>query len=153
MSDPKIIGIGGIFFKSTSPEKLKKWYAQHLGLVLNPYGATFEMRHLKNPDKAKYIHWSVFPNDTDYFDPSDKPFMINYRVQEIEKLVKKLKEIGVIIIDKITTYPYGKFVHILDPEGNGVELWEPKEDFFDTMKVPTNKKKAGHKPDSVVPYH
>lgn len=139
MSDPKIIGIGGIFFKSISPEKLKKWYAQHLGLVLNPYGATFEMRHLKNPDKAKYIHWSVFPNDTDYFDPSDKPFMINYRVQEIEKLVKKLKEIGVIIIDKITTYPYGKFVHILDPEGNAVELWEPKEDFFDTMKVPTNK--------------
>ncbi len=139
MSDPKIIGIGGIFFKSTSPEKLKKWYAQHLGLVLNPYGATFEMRHLKNPDKAKYIHWSVFPNDTDYFDPSDKPFMINYRVQEIEKLVKKLKEIGVIIIDKITTYPYGKFVHILDPEGNAVKLWEPKEDFFDTMKVPTNK--------------
>lgn len=65
--------------------------------------------------------------------------MINYRVQEIEKLVKKLKEIGVIIIDKITTYPYGKFVHILDPEGNAVELWEPKEDFFDTMKVPTNK--------------
>lgn len=139
MSDPKIIGIGGVFFKSASPEKLKKWYAQHLGLVLNPYGATFEMRHLKNPEKAKYIHWSVFPNDTDYFAPSDKPFMINYRVQEIEKLVEKLVSIGVIIIDKIITYPYGKFVHILDPEGNAVELWEPKEDFFDTMKVPTNK--------------
>jgi len=139
MNDPKIIGIGGVFFKSASPEKLKKWYAQHLGLVLNPYGATFEMRHLKNPEKAKYIHWSVFPNDTDYFAPSDKPFMINYRVQEIEKLVEKLVNIGVIIIDKIITYPYGKFVHILDPEGNAVELWEPKEDFFDTMKVPTNK--------------
>lgn len=139
MSDPKIIGIGGVFFKSASPEKLKKWYAQHLGLVLNPYGATFEMRHLKNPEKAKYIHWSVFPNDTDYFAPSDKPFMINYRVQEIEKLVEKLVSIGVIIIDKIITYPYGKFVHIMDPEGNAVELWEPKEDFFDTMKVPTNK--------------
>jgi predicted enzyme related to lactoylglutathione lyase len=139
MSDPKIIGIGGVFFKSVSPEKLKKWYAQYLGLVLNPYGATFEMRHLKNPEKAKYIHWSVFPNDTDYFAPSDKPFMINYRVQEIEKLVEKLAGIGVIIIDKIITYPYGKFVHILDPEGNAVELWEPKEDFFDAMKVPTNK--------------
>lgn len=139
MNDPKIIGIGGVFFKSASPEKLKKWYAQHLGLVLNPYGATFEMRHLKNPEKAKYIHWSVFPNDTDYFAPSDKPFMINYRVQEIEKLVEKLAGIGVVIIDKIITYPYGKFVHILDPEGNAVELWEPKEDFFDTMKVPTNK--------------
>ena len=65
--------------------------------------------------------------------------MINYRVQEIEKLVKKLRKNGVEIIDEITTYPYGKFVHVLDPEGNALELWEPKEDFFDSMKVPTNK--------------
>ncbi len=139
MSDSKIIGIGGIFFKSEAPEKLKKWYAQHLGLVLNNYGATFEMRHLKEPQKAKYIHWSVFPNDTDYFYPSDKPFMINYRVQEIEIMVINLKKMGVKIIDKITSFPYGKFVHILDPEGNAIELWEPKEDFFDSMGVPTNK--------------
>ena len=139
MSDPKIIGIGGIFFKSETPEKLKKWYAQYLGLVLNNYGATFEMRHLKEPNKAKYIHWSVFPNDTDYFEPSDKPFMVNYRVQEIEKMVEKLKKVGVEVIDKITSFPYGKFVHILDPDGNAIELWEPKEDFFDTMGVPTNK--------------
>ena len=139
MSDPKIIGIGGIFFKSEAPEKLKKWYAQHLGLVLNNYGATFEMRHLKEPKKAKYIHWSVFPNDTNYFYPSGKPFMINYRVQEIEEMVKKLKKMGVEIIDKISRFPYGKFVHILDPEGNAIELWEFKEDFFDTMEIPTNK--------------
>jgi lactoylglutathione lyase len=65
--------------------------------------------------------------------------MINYRVQEIEAMVKKLKNIGVTIIDEISTYPYGKFVHILDPEGNVIELWEPKEDFIDTLKVPTNK--------------
>lgn len=139
MSDPKIIGIGGIFFKSEAPKKLKKWYAQYLGLVLNNYGATFEMRHLKEPNKTKYIHWSVFPNDTDYFEPSDKPFMVNYRVQEIEKMVEKLKKVGVEVIDKITSFPYGKFVHILDPDGNAIELWEPKEDFFDTMGVPTNK--------------
>lgn len=139
MSDPKIIGLGGIFFKSEAPEKLKKWYAQHLGLVLNPYGATFEMRHLNNPEKKKYIHWSVFPNDTGYFDPSNKPFMINYRVQQIEKLVKKLRDIGVEIIDEITSFPYGKFVHIIDPEGNALELWEPKEEFFDAMNIPTNK--------------
>jgi lactoylglutathione lyase len=107
--------------------------------VLNPYGATFEMRHSKNPKKAKYIHWNIFPNDTAYFKPSEKQFMINYRVQEIEALVKKLKSIGVTIIDKISAYPYGKFVHILDPERNIIELWEPKEDFFDTLHVPTNK--------------
>ena len=139
MKEPKVIGIGGVFFKAQSPDKLKDWYAQYLGLILNPYGATFEMRHHKNPKKAKYIHWSVFPNDTDYFNPSKKAFMINYRVQEIEKLVNKLRTVGVTVIDKITTYPYGKFVHILDIEGNAVELWEPKEAFFDTLEVPTNK--------------
>jgi lactoylglutathione lyase len=97
------------------------------------------MRHSKDPEKAKYIHWSIFPKDTEYFEPSEKDFMINCRVQEIEAMVKKLKNIGVTIIDKISTYPYGKFVHILDPEGNVIELWEPKEDFVDTLKVPTNK--------------
>ena len=66
--------------------------------------------------------------------------MINYRVQEIEAMVKKLKNIGVTIINEISTYPYGKFVHILDPEGNIIELWEPKEDIIDTLKVPIKKK-------------
>jgi lactoylglutathione lyase len=107
--------------------------------VLNPYWATFEMRHSKISEKAKYIHWNIFPNDTAYFKPSEKDFMINYRVQEIEALVKKLKIIGVTIIDKISTYPYGKFVYILDPERNIIELWEPKEDFIDTLNVHTNK--------------
>jgi predicted enzyme related to lactoylglutathione lyase len=139
MSDPKITGIGGVFFKAKSPKKLQQWYAKHLGLILNPYGATFEMRNAKNPEKTKYIHWSVFANDTDYFNCSQKPFMINYRVQEIEKLVNRLKKIGVTVVDEIKSYPYGKFVHILDPEGNALKLWEPKEDFFDNMNVPTNK--------------
>ena len=139
MKEPKIIGIGGIFFKAKSEENLKAWYQNNLGPVLNPYGATFEMRHSKNPEKAKYIHWNIFPNDTEYFKPSDKEFMINYRVQEIEGLVQKLKNSGVTVIDKIVTFPYGKFVHILDPEGNIIELWEPKEDFIYTLQVPTNK--------------
>jgi predicted enzyme related to lactoylglutathione lyase len=136
---PKITGIGGIFFKAQEPEKLQQWYAKHLGLILNDYGATFEMRHPKKPDKIKYIHWSLFSNDTEYFDPSTKPFMINYRVEHIEKLVEKLTQIGIKFIDTISSYPYGKFVHLLDPEGNAIELWEPKESFFDTLKIPTNK--------------
>ena len=139
MKEPKIIGIGGVFFKAKAADELQNWYKNQLGLVLNPFGATFEMRHSKNPEKAKYIHWNIFPNDTEYFEPSEKDFMINYRVQEIEALVKKLKSIGVTIIDEISTYPYGKFVHILDPEGNVIELWEPKERFIDSLQVPTNK--------------
>ena len=133
MKDPKIIGISGVFFKAKSVENLQNWYQNQLGLVLNPYGATFEMRHSKNAKKGKYIHWNIFPNDTAYFKPSEKDFMINYRVQEIEALVKKLKSIGVTIIDKISIYPYGKLVNILDPERNIIELWEPKENFFDTL--------------------
>lgn len=139
MKEPKIIGIGGIFFKAQYPEKLQQWYAKHLGLILNPYGATFEMRNANNPEKAKYIHWNIFPNDTDYFNPSEKHFMINYRVQEIEELVARLQKTGVKVIDAIKSYPYGKFAKIMDLEGNIIELWEPKEDFFDSMKVPTNK--------------
>ena len=77
MKEPKIISIGGVFFKAKSAENLQKWYQNQLGLVLNPYGATFEMRHSKNPEKAKYIHWNIFPNDTEYFEPSEKDFMIN----------------------------------------------------------------------------
>jgi hypothetical protein len=106
MKEPKIIGIGGVFFKAKAADELQNWYKNQLGLVLNPYGATFEMRHSKNPEKAKYIHWNIFPNDTEYFEPSEKDFMINYRVQEIEALVKKLKSIGVTIFDEISTYPY-----------------------------------------------
>lgn len=139
MSNPKITGLGGVFFKAQAPEKLKEWYARNLGLILNPYGATFEMRNAQNPSKIKYLHWSVFPSDTDYFHPSDKPFMFNYRVQNLEQLIMRLQRIGVDFIDTMVSYPYGKFIHLLDPEGNAVELWEPREDFFDTMKIPTNK--------------
>ena len=139
MSTAKITGIGGIFFKAQAPEKLKQWYATHLGLILNPYGATFEMRNAITPNKIKYLHWSVFPNDTDYFHPSTKPFMLNYRVQNMEELIRKLQKSGIKFIDTLVSYPYGKFIHLLDPEGNVIELWEPREDFFDTMQIPTNK--------------
>ena len=90
--------------------------------MLNPYGATVEMRHSKNSEKVKYIHWNIFPNDTEYFEPSEKDFMINYRVQKIEALIKKLKDIGLTIIDKMITCPFGMFVHILDIEGYVIEL-------------------------------
>ena len=79
MKDPKIIGIGGVFFKAKSAENLQNWYQNQLGVVLNPYGATFEMRHSKNPKKGKDNHLNIFPNDTAYFKPSEKDFIINYR--------------------------------------------------------------------------
>lgn len=122
----KVTGIGGIFFKCTDPGKMNEWYAKHLGIPVSDYGTMFESREIDNPDKVAYTVWNPFPQDTQYFEPSKKDFMINYRVENLVELVEELKSAGVTIVDDIKTYDYGKFVHILDPEGNNIELWEPQ---------------------------
>ena len=126
--EPKVIGVGGIFFKSDNPEETKKWYQENLGLPIDEWGTMFKSRDIDNPDQVNYLQWSPFDKKTDYFDPSKKEFMINYRVQNIEEFVKILKGKGITVLDEITEYDgIGKFVHILDPEGNKIELWEPPE--------------------------
>ena len=123
--EPKVMGIGGIFFKSENPEQIKKWYQDNLGIPIDQYGTMFKSRNIDNSDEINYLQWSPFNKDTDYFDPSKKEFMINYRVQNIEEFVKVLKNKGITIVDEITDYEgIGKFVHILDNEGNKIELWE-----------------------------
>ncbi|WP_346859309.1 VOC family protein [uncultured Draconibacterium sp.] len=129
----KVAGIGGVFFKTNDPEKMKDWYSKNLGLVTNEYGSVFEFRKSDEPDEKGYSVWSPFNNDTTYFEPSGKDFMINYRVENIEDLVQELKEAGVVICDEIETFEYGKFVHILDPENNKIELWEPVDKVFTVM--------------------
>ncbi|HIP32670.1 MAG TPA: VOC family protein [Crocinitomicaceae bacterium] len=136
---PKVTGIGGIFFKSKDPKKSMDWYGDNLGLAITEYGSPFEFRNANNPDKINYLNWSPFKDDTKYFDPSEKEFMINYRVQNIEGLVEKLKANGVTILDAIESYDYGKFVHILDLEDNKIELWEPIDSVFTKMGGPTTK--------------
>ncbi len=122
---PKVTGIGGIFFFSDNPEETKEWYARNLGIVTNNYGSVFEFRNANRPEEINYLVWSLFKKGSDYFDPSKKEFMVNYRVQNIEGLVDKLKENGATLLDSIVSYDYGKFVHLIDPEGNKIELWEP----------------------------
>lgn len=129
----KVTGIGGIFFKSKDPQKTKDWYNKNLGMVTDEYGAPFEFRTGAEPHDIAYLQWSPFPEDTAYFQPSDKEFMINYRVENLEKLVEELKENGVTILDEVKTYEYGKFVHILDPENRAIELWEPIDKVFTEM--------------------
>ena len=124
---PKVTGIGGIFFFSDNTEEAREWYRQNLGLETNDYGSTFESRDINNPEQINSLQWSPFKKGSDYFAPSKKEFMINYRVQNIEGLVNQLKENGVTIVDEIETFEYGKFVHIMDSEGNKIELWEPIE--------------------------
>jgi predicted enzyme related to lactoylglutathione lyase len=123
----KVTGIGGIFFKCKDPKKMNEWYQTHLGLNTNQYGAVFEWRQGADSSKKGFTTWSPFSEKTKYFEPSDKDFMINYRVENLEELVEQLKKEGVTITDKIETVDYGKFVHILDAEGNKIELWEPND--------------------------
>ncbi|PST82718.1 glyoxalase [Pedobacter yulinensis] len=121
----KVTGLGGVFFKCSDPKAMNDWYARNLGIPVGPYGATFEWRDAANPGQTGSTAWATFPQDTAYFDPSSKPFMINYRVDDLTALVEELKKDQVAIVDEITSYEYGKFIHVLDPEGNIIELWEP----------------------------
>jgi predicted enzyme related to lactoylglutathione lyase len=122
---PKVTGIGGIFFFTDNQKETREWYAKNLGFDVNEWGSTFESRDFNTPDKVNSVQWSPFKKGDDYFSPSKKEFMINYTVQNIEGLVSQLKENGVTVLDEIAAYDYGKFVHIMDAEGNKIELWEP----------------------------
>ena len=136
---PKVTGIGGIFFFSEDVEKTKKWYSENLGLETNQWGSSFEFRNANNPEEINYLQWGPFKKGSAYFNPSKKEFMINYRVQNIQGLVMKLKSNGVTILDSIKAYEYGKFVHIMDFEGNKIELWEPIDSVFTKMGGKTTK--------------
>lgn len=129
----RVTGIGGIFFKAENPDKIKEWYKTHLGFDTDQYGTNFEWKQGADPAKYGFTQWSPFPENTTYFAPSGKEFMINYRVENLEALVKELKKEGVAVLDEIETYDYGKFVHILDIEGNKIELWEPNDDEYDKI--------------------
>jgi len=129
----KVTGIGGIFFKCKEPAKVKEWYSKHLGLKMDQYGTSFEWRQGDDPRKYGFTQWSAFSDSTKYFDPSVKDFMINYRVHDMESLVIELKRDGVMIVDSIESFNYGKFVHILDNEGNKIELWEPIDSEYDKI--------------------
>lgn len=121
----KVTGIGGIFFKSKDPKATTEWYKKNLGLNTNPYGAMFDWYEGHDNTIKAQTQWSPFADNTKYFEPSTKEFMINYRVENLEALIVELKSAGVTFVDEMETYDYGKFIHILDPEGNKIELWEP----------------------------
>jgi predicted enzyme related to lactoylglutathione lyase len=136
----KVTGIGGIFFKCKDPVKMREWYDTNLGLVTNEYGSLFEFRSTDNPEEINYLQWSPFGEKTKYFEPSKKDYMINYRVENLEGLIKELRADGIEIVGEIQEFEYGKFAHILDPEGNKLELWEPVDSVF----TKTNEGKTTH---------
>jgi predicted enzyme related to lactoylglutathione lyase len=123
----KATSIGGIFFKCKDPKKLRAWYQAHLGLNTGPYGTTFEWYQGADSTKKGYTQWSPFKETTTYFAPSTKDYMINYRVKDMDALLAEFKRDSVVIADTITTASYGKFLHIMDLEGNKIELWQPND--------------------------
>lgn len=136
---PKVTGIGGIFFRSKNPKETREWYGKNLGLAIDDYGSPFEFRNANRPEEINYLRWSPFEEGTEYLSPSEKDFMINYRVQNIEGLLKKLEKNSVTILDSIAKYEYGKFVHIMDQDGNKIELWEPIDSFLTELGGATTK--------------
>ena len=125
---PKVTGIGGIFFKCKDPYKMKEWYKTHLGIEAGQYGASFEWYQDAEGKKKGLTQWNLNSETAKLYEPSTKDFMINYRVDNLEALVEEFKKEGVTVLDEVETYDYGKFVHILDAEGNKIQLWEPTDE-------------------------
>jgi predicted enzyme related to lactoylglutathione lyase len=124
----KVTGIGGVFFKCKDPKAVNDWYRAHHGFDTTEYGTSFEWQQVDDDSgeiKKGITQWNPFPENTKYFEPATTDFMINYRVENLEALVEELRKANVTIVDNIESYDYGKFVHILDVEGNKIELWEP----------------------------
>jgi predicted enzyme related to lactoylglutathione lyase len=131
----RVSGIGGVFFKCKNPEKMRNWYQLHLGIDTDQYGSCFEWKPADDPEKKGFTQWSPMKENTNYFEPSKSEFMINYQVEDLVKLVEILKQEGIIFIDEIKKFEYGKFNHLLDIEGNKIELWEPNDIEFDKIVV------------------
>jgi predicted enzyme related to lactoylglutathione lyase len=116
----RVTGIGGVFFRTGDPAALAAWYAEHLGLAIEPGNSAIV------PDEAgSYTVWAAFPDDTDYFGESGQPLMINYRVADLDAMLAQLRADGVRVADKVEDTPYGRFSWAYDPAGNRFELWQP----------------------------
>ncbi len=129
----KVTGIGGIFIKFKDPKKMNLWYKEVLGLNVNDYGVLFGFNH--TADKRAFMQLGTFEENTKYFGEESQQVMLNFRVTEMEELLKVLVSKGLKLVDEIETYDYGKFVHIEDPEGNRIELWEPVDREFETSET------------------
>jgi len=123
----RVTGVGGIFFKSTGDKTaLAAWYEKHLGMRLEPWGgAIFRWPDDKADDRGLTV-WHVAESDTQWFSPSRSSFMVNYRVDDLDELLARLRDGGVEIVGGPESHENGKFAWIMDPDGNKVELWEPK---------------------------
>lgn len=121
----RVTGIGGVFFRSTDPQATRDWYGEHLGLGIEDYGSNFRWRSHNDPEREGFTLWSPFDDATDYFGSSEQQAMINYRVDDLDAILRRLRAAGVQIVGEMEVQPFGRFQHIVDGDGRRVELWEP----------------------------
>ncbi|MDB5150758.1 MAG: Glyoxalase-like domain protein [Mucilaginibacter sp.] len=138
-SGPRVTGLGGIFFKAKDPAALKAWYSKNLGIRMGDYGSNFEWHQGMDSTKKGFTVWAPFKETTKYFQPSEKQFMINYRVEGLNQLLAQMKTAGILPTDSEEKTSYGNFVHLMDPEGNKIELWEPNDVEYAKMGSNTTK--------------
>ncbi|WP_221030137.1 VOC family protein [Actomonas aquatica] len=125
-TSPRVTGLGGIFFKAQDQATLSAWYRDRLGLPVEDWGGcSFKWREDQDPSRKGTTAWSAFPADTTYFEPSKQPFMMNFRVANLDQLLSDLAAEGVQVLPNREESEFGKFGWVIDPEGNKVELWEP----------------------------
>ena len=123
----RVTGVGGIFFKSTGDHAaLAAWYQKHLGMSLEAWGGAILRWPDDKADDRGLTVWHVAESDTQWFSPSRSSFMVNYRVDDLDELLARLRDGGVEIVGGPESHENGKFAWIMDPDGNKVELWEPK---------------------------
>lgn len=129
----RVTGLGGVFFKAKDRNQLMNWYSENLHFDCDEYGHTFGWRQTDDPEKMGYSVWSIFEQDTKYLEPSERDFMINFRVENLEALLEEMKEKGITVVGEIESFDYGKFAWIMDPEGHKIELWESVDEVFTEM--------------------
>lgn len=124
----RVTGIGGVFFKSPNPDALKSWYVDNLGLPVDDNGyVSFPFREHDHPGRVGFCAWNPFKQDTTYYAPSDKPYMVNYRVDDLAGMIEQLTAAGATMVGEPESFDYGKFAWFMDPDGNKMELWEPTD--------------------------
>lgn len=125
----QVIGLGGVFLKFKDPTSMRNWYKEVLGMATNDYGVLFEFNGDTNNSKG-YLQLGTFDAETNYFGSDSQQAMLNFRVDDLNGLVDQLKKSNTTILNEIEEYSYGRFLHIADPEGNRIELWEPVDSEF-----------------------